>query len=147
MRARRDSAGLVLVLATIAGIGLAARSAVAKGPADTTVVRSYAVADLVLTPEQSRRIAETNVVGSKEAGQFNALVDLLQTAVEPDSWTRRDARGLPIVEPGRVSTMTPFYLNASLIVRAAPEVHERIATLLDQIRKLPALNPARGERS
>lgn len=139
---------VVLGLALSAGLGLAAQAVAAKEAADSTIVKVYAVADLVLTPEQNRLLAERNIKGHAQSlpldslGQYTALMELLRETVAPDSWTRLDARGLPIAEPGRVGTMTPFFLNASLVIRAAPEVHEQIATRLEQVRKLPVLHSA-----
>ena len=139
---------VVLGLALSAGLGLAAQTITAKEPVDSTIVKVYAVADLVLTPEQNRAIAERRDKGHAHSlplnslGQFTALMDLLQESVAPDSWVRWDARKRPIAEPGRVGTMTPFFLNANLVVRATPAVHEQITTRLEQIRKLPVLGPA-----
>jgi general secretion pathway protein D len=67
-------------------------------------------------------------VGGTQA-DFQSLIDLIQSTIAPDTW--QDTGG-----PGAIR---PFETNLSLVVSQTQEVHEEIADLLDQLRRLQDL--------
>ncbi|MBI1248053.1 general secretion pathway protein GspD [bacterium] len=60
---------------------------------------------------------------------FDQLMELITTTVEPDSWD----------ELGGPGTIAPFSTNLSLVVSQTQEVHDRLADLLAQLRRLQDL--------
>ena len=60
---------------------------------------------------------------------FQPLIDLIQSTVAPDTW---DTTGGP-------GAIRPFETNLSLVVSQTQEVHEEIANLLEQLRRLQDL--------
>lgn len=67
--------------------------------------------------------------GGGVQADFDTLMNLVQETISPDSW--EEAGG-----PGRIS---PFPLNLSLIVSQTQEVHQQLADLLAQLRRLQDL--------
>lgn len=68
-------------------------------------------------------------MGGGVMADFEPLIELIQTTIAPDTW---DAVG----GPGAVSE---FQNNLSLVISQTQEVHEQIADLLDQLRRLQDL--------
>ncbi|MDO4569208.1 MAG: general secretion pathway protein GspD [Planctomycetia bacterium] len=70
-------------------------------------------------------------VGSGGASEedFNKLIELIQGTVAPDSWEDTNGTG----------TIKAFPVNMSLVVSQTQEVHEQIAGLLEQLRRLQDL--------
>ncbi len=68
-------------------------------------------------------------MGGAALADFQSLIDLIQTTVNPTSW---DAQG----GPGSIS---PFPTNLSLVISNTQEVHEQIADLLEQLRRMQDL--------
>ncbi|HAC93067.1 MAG TPA: general secretion pathway protein GspD, partial [Planctomycetaceae bacterium] len=60
---------------------------------------------------------------------FGSLMTLVQQTIEPDSWQAN----------GGTSTMLPYQANLSLIVSAPQTTHEKIADLLESLRRLQDL--------
>ncbi|MFI4875110.1 MAG: hypothetical protein ACIALR_07225 [Blastopirellula sp. JB062] len=60
---------------------------------------------------------------------FDSLIQLITTTIEPESWEELGG-------PGAVS---PFETNLSLVVSQTQEVHDKIADLLEQLRRLQDL--------
>ena len=67
-------------------------------------------------------------VGGMQA-DFQSLIDLIQSTIAADSW---DTTGGP-------GAIRPFATNLSLVVSQTQEVHEEIADLLEQLRRLQDL--------
>ena len=84
------------------------------------------------------------------------LVQLVATSVAPGTWQVHDgagadvtqayglggafggdAGGLDVARP--IGAITPFFLSISLIIRHTAEVHEQVADLLRQLRRLQDL--------
>jgi general secretion pathway protein D len=61
--------------------------------------------------------------------EFDTLVDLLTSVVEPDSW----------MEVGGLGTIRSNETTLSLVIRQTQEVHREISDLLDQLRRLQDL--------
>ncbi len=61
--------------------------------------------------------------------EFDTLVDLLTSVVEPDSWQ----------EVGGLGTIRSNETTLSLVIRQTQEVHREISDLLDQLRRLQDL--------
>ncbi|WP_254506709.1 general secretion pathway protein GspD [Anatilimnocola floriformis] len=68
-------------------------------------------------------------MGGGVQADFDPLIDLITSTIEPDSW--QDVGG-----PGSVSG---FDTNLSLVVSQRQDIHERIADLLEQLRRLQDL--------
>ena len=67
--------------------------------------------------------------GPSSDADFDSLVDLIQTTISPDSW----------IEVGGTGTVRPFETTLSLVIRQTQQVHEEIADLLEQLRRLQDL--------
>jgi general secretion pathway protein D len=68
-------------------------------------------------------------MGGGVQADFDPLIELITSTIEPDSW--QDVGG-----PGSVSG---FDTNLSLVVSQRQDIHERIADLLEQLRRLQDL--------
>ena len=88
----------------------------------------YAVADLVVpVPDVYPKSAERNPVPREPARpEFDALLNLLTSAIEPDSWEQRGGPG----------TVHPLEKNLSLVVSQTEAVHGKLAELLEKLRWL-----------
>ncbi|MCC9607526.1 general secretion pathway protein GspD [Blastopirellula sp. JC732] len=60
---------------------------------------------------------------------FDSLIQLITTTIEPESWE----------ELGGPGAVQPFATNLSLVVSQTQEVHDKIADLLEQLRRLQDL--------
>lgn len=67
--------------------------------------------------------------GGMAMADFGSLMNLVQQTIEPDSWQAN----------GGTSTMLPYQANLSLIVSAPQTTHEKIADLLESLRRLQDL--------
>ncbi len=67
--------------------------------------------------------------GSGPTVDFETLVDLVTTTIAPDSWG----------EVGGAGSIRQYETTLSLVVRQTQKVHEEIADLLDQLRRLQDL--------
>ena len=68
-------------------------------------------------------------LGGGAEPDFDSLIQLITTTVKPDSWQ----------EHGGPGSVAPFETNLSLVITQTQEVHEQIADLLDQLRRLQDL--------
>ena len=73
--------------------------------------------------------ATASSAGGGNQADFASLIELIQNTVEPTTWNT-------VGGPGAIS---PFNTNLSLVVTQTQEVHEQIADLLDQLRRLQDL--------
>ncbi|MDH3719751.1 MAG: general secretion pathway protein GspD, partial [Planctomycetota bacterium] len=67
--------------------------------------------------------------GGTSSADFDALIELITKTIEPDSWD----------EVGGQGTVAEFETNLSLVISQTQEIHEKIADLLDQLRRLQDL--------
>ena len=67
--------------------------------------------------------------GGGSQADFDTLIELITTTVDPDTWE----------ELGGSGTLSGFPTNLSLVVSQTQEVHEKIADLLAQLRRLQDL--------
>jgi general secretion pathway protein D len=68
-------------------------------------------------------------LGGGSQADFDSLIDLITTTIAPTSW---DTVGGP-------GSVAPFETNLTLVVSQTQEVHEQIADLLQQLRRLQDL--------
>jgi general secretion pathway protein D len=68
-------------------------------------------------------------LGGGTQADFDALIELITTTIEPDSWE----------ENGGTGSIAEFETNLSIVVSATQEVHEQIVDLLEQLRRLQDL--------
>lgn len=69
------------------------------------------------------------LAGGSPTADFDTLVSLISTTVAPDSWA----------EVGGAASIRQYETTLSLVVRQTQKVHEEIADLLDQLRRLQDL--------
>jgi general secretion pathway protein D len=70
-------------------------------------------------------------LGGAAMADFDSLIDLITSTVNPDSWKEGGGTG--------EGTIAPFPTNLSIVVSQTEEVHKDIADLLDQLRRLQDL--------
>jgi general secretion pathway protein D len=68
-------------------------------------------------------------MGGAGMADFDTLIDLITTVVAPTTWE----------EVGGPGSIAPFEPNLSLVVSQTQEVHEQIADLLEQLRRIQDL--------
>ena len=68
-------------------------------------------------------------MGGAANADFDSLIDLITTTVQPTSW---DTVGGP-------GSIAPFATNLSLVISQTQEVHEEIVDLLEQLRRMQDL--------
>lgn len=92
--------------------------------------RVYNVAELVIPVANSAAAKEPPAVAKDlndaSVADFDTLIDLITSTVSPDTWD----------EVGGAGAIEPFPTTLSLVVSQTQEVHEQIAELLAQLRKL-----------
>ncbi|MGE0758536.1 MAG: hypothetical protein AB7O38_16030 [Pirellulaceae bacterium] len=71
-------------------------------------------------------------MGGAALADFDTLIDLIQQTIAPDSW----------VDAGGTGAIESFPTNLSLVISQTQDVHEDIADLLDQLRRLQDLQVA-----
>jgi type II secretory pathway component GspD/PulD (secretin) len=67
--------------------------------------------------------------GGGGAADFQSLIDLIQNTIQPQTWSTVGGQG----------QIQPFQTNLSLVISQTQEVHEEIADLLEQLRRLQDL--------
>jgi hypothetical protein len=105
---RRFSLAALLALIAVCAMAM-------NNYAQEEVVKAYAVADLIAKPA---------VAGNLKPAQFQPLIAEIERTVEPRTW--KSAGG-----PG---TITPFFLNSSLIVRNNRAAHDALERHLRSLR-------------
>ena len=152
---RADRISLVLNVDTIdieqidgEGLKLLKTDAPVIDEQDRLVVAAYPVADLVVPiPDRvvvhsesvesegewqlatkQRRVVPASAVetSGKSALEFDALISLIHSTVEPNAWKPTGGRG----------TIVANETTLSLVVRQTQKAHEQISDLLDQLRRL-----------
>ncbi len=74
-------------------------------------------------------IAGQRPAAGGSGADFDPLMELIQATIEPESWD----------EVGGPGSVRPFETTLSLVVRQTQAVHDQIADLLDQLRRLQDL--------
>jgi len=122
--ARFSIAMLLFAMLCVAGYFGGYRAGFVRGDEDRTAstmrVKTYAVGDL-LTSADKPETADAVVEG------FDQLIDLIVSTVDHDSWMENGTG------EGEIH---PFLSNKSLVVSHTGRVHDQIALLLEQLRKL-----------
>jgi general secretion pathway protein D len=68
-------------------------------------------------------------MGGAAMADFDTLIELITSTIAPDTWD----------EVGGAGAIEPFPVNLSLVISQTQDVHEQIADLLDQLRRLQDL--------
>jgi general secretion pathway protein D len=68
-------------------------------------------------------------MGGAALADFDTLIELITSTIQPDSWEENGGNG----------AIEPFPTNLSLVISQTQDVHEQIADLLDQLRRLQDL--------
>jgi len=131
---RRWPAAALTLLAP-AAIWLASPAAVPSADSKTPAgkgrcyVASYYVGDLVTHVASDRQPARAALGKARPAvagPDFQALADLITSAVAPESWKAAGGQG----------RIAPLHNHLTLAISQTPEVHEEIVDLLEQLRRL-----------
>ena len=77
---------------------------------------------------QPNQFGPGGLKGGNQA-DFDSLIDLITSTIVPTSWT----------ESGGTGSIAPFETNLTLVVSQTQEIHEQIADLLQQLRRLQDL--------
>jgi general secretion pathway protein D len=77
----------------------------------------------------STRGAGPGGLGGGAQADFDSLIELIVTTIEPDSWE----------EVGGAGSIQEFQANLSLVISQTEDVHEQIRDLLEQLRRLQDL--------
>lgn len=104
----------------------------AQAPANASVLAQMSSSGML--PGASARSPQPlgyapNSMGGAAMADFDTLIDLITSTIAPTTW---DAVGGP-------GSIEGFPTNLSLVVSQTQEVHEQIADLLDQLRRLQDL--------
>jgi len=83
----------------------------------------------VLAQQTGGGVTNGGIRGGNASADFDGLIDLITKTVEAESWD----------EVGGPGSMKPSPSNLSLVITQTQEVHERIADLLEQLRRLQDL--------
>ena len=97
-------------------------------------------------------------VGDRPQVDMTPLIQLITTSIAPGTWRVHDASGGDVTAAygmgggfggdagggidtarSRSGSITPFFLSISLIIRHTAEVHDQVADLLRQLRRLQDL--------
>ena len=115
-------------LAAVLFLGLLALPLRAAPPSDDAhLVRvTYQVADLVIPPPSEAVFHSGLKAGSPSVTQESQLIQLVTGAVEPKSWSEKGGRGTIDYHPHTMG----------LVVNQTPEVQERVADLLNCLRRM-----------
>lgn len=95
-----------------------------RPPRDAGAVqtRVYSVADLVIP----RPTSASSTMYQPIKPDFSTLIDLITSTIAPSSWS----------DVGGVGTMTTVPINLSLVIAQTASVHQQIAELLEELRRL-----------
>ncbi|MDP7015807.1 MAG: general secretion pathway protein GspD [Pirellulaceae bacterium] len=80
-------------------------------------------------PTQPSGMGAGGAGGGAAAADFDTLIELITSTIAPESWD----------EVGGAGAIESFPTNLSLVVSQTQDVHEQIADLLDQLRRLQDL--------
>lgn len=101
--------------------------------------------------------APQSVAGTRQLSRedFEPLIQLIRTSVAPNTWRNETGDGYSqggfglgagfgaggdgLGDEQAIGSITPFFLNISLIIRHTSEVHDEIVDLLRQLRRLQDL--------
>ena len=81
----------------------------------------------------TRRLRYRLRSGSSIAHDFDSLIELITTTIQPQSWDE-------VGGPGSIAFFAP---TLDFVLTATEEVHEQIDALFDRLRKLPQVSGAR----
>jgi len=85
---------------------------------ETMITRSYHIGDIVDTGGlDSIRFGNPGIQAATIVQNVNAIIDLIQTSVDPDSWKKNGGQGTIVFHPGTMS----------LVIRNSAEVHSMLS--------------------
>ncbi len=135
------------------GSGFVAPPGMAASATDPNVLQAQANAMTGTTPAaMTGGMGSGKVEFDREKPEFEPLMHLIKSTCAPGSWSNdhtpmealngafgQGAGGVTDADAEGVGSITPFYLNISLIIRQTAEVHDEIVELLRQLRRLQDL--------
>ncbi|MBR6436540.1 MAG: hypothetical protein IKS45_08545, partial [Thermoguttaceae bacterium] len=118
------------------GIGssiMAPATAVASrtnGNVNNNILAQSMGGDLTTGSPMTPASSNSGPFGSGSGADFDSLIELITKTVDPESW-KDSGQG--------EGTIEKFETNLSLVIRQTQEIHEQIAELLEQLRRLQDL--------
>jgi hypothetical protein len=86
---------------------------------ETMITRSYNIGDIVDTGAlDSIRFGNQGIQAAQIVQNVNAIIDLIQTSVDPESWKKNGGNGTIVFNPG----------SMSLVIRNSAEVHSMLGS-------------------
>ncbi len=117
----------VMALASDSG----AKSSAVLSPAVAAQMRTLGIpgtGQVQTGQPQPNQFGPGGLKGGNQA-DFDSLIDLITQTIAPTSWT----------DSGGTGSIAPFETNLTLVVSQTQEIHEQIADLLQQLRRLQDL--------
>ncbi|MBR0238811.1 MAG: hypothetical protein IJQ39_12025 [Thermoguttaceae bacterium] len=102
----------------------------ANGNVNNNILAQSMGGDLTAGSPMTPASGTTGPFGSGSGADFDSLIELITKTVEPESW-KDSGQG--------EGTIEKFETNLSLVIRQTQEIHEHIAELLEQLRRLQDL--------
>ena len=103
----------------------------ANGNVNNNILAQSMGGDLTAGSPMTPASGNAGPFGSGSGADFDSLIELITKTVEPDTWKETGGQG--------DGTIEKFETNLSLVIRQTQEIHEKIAELLEQLRRLQDL--------
>ncbi|MFP6618394.1 MAG: hypothetical protein VB877_03535, partial [Pirellulaceae bacterium] len=131
IRNAHNRVGVGAMLGSAGGIPLTiAADTMDRGTGNASVLAQMGATGMIPGVGQTSPRNGVNVgPGGAAMADFESLIELITTTIAPDSWE----------EVGGAGTVSEFAGNLSLVISQTQEVHEEIADLLEQLRRLQDL--------
>ena len=102
----------------------------ANGNVNNNILAQSMGGDLTAGSPMTPASGNAGPFGSGSGADFDSLIELITKTVDPESW-KDSGQG--------EGTIEKFETNLSLVIRQTQEIHEQIAELLEQLRRLQDL--------
>lgn len=102
----------------------------ANGNVNNNILAQSMGGDLTAGSPMTPASGNAGPFGSGSGADFDSLIELITKTVDPESW-KDNGQG--------EGTIEKFETNLSLVIRQTQEIHEQIAELLEQLRRLQDL--------
>ncbi|WP_237607560.1 type II secretion system protein GspD [Roseimaritima sediminicola] len=116
--------------APVSAVGLAGGPAPVAANTDPNMLAQYGDPMAAMSPMMGGPTGQMRgAAGGGSLADFSSIMQLIETTIAPETW---EALGGP-------STMAPYAQNLSLVVSTTSDVHDQIADLLANLRRLQNL--------
>jgi hypothetical protein len=112
-----------------------------------TLTKTYYVGDLVppWNGPDGKDVPTGPVSDRRKRVDMTPIIDLVESFVSPGTWNIQDGFGNEVqpkrrplqgTDTKRPNAMVPFWGSTSLIIKGTPDVHENVANLFENLRRL-----------